>query len=215
MKVFAEYFTENNLTYRTNTILQFGDSWDLIGNIVLANPGSAEPIKGIEKSSEYNLENFYKNYKDINYFKIENWHEFAPDQTMHRIKKIFSGQYVGKNKDLNGVIQLFNTFNIKNQYLDEAIKQIDVKSNLLFSNGIEKYFHNKPTYFGFSNDVLNNNTLNSIAKNIFENSSDEVKKIYKPVFEENKFYHPSYINRAINQNHFKWYKEAVLEKIIQ
>jgi hypothetical protein len=40
MKTYAEYFEEDGLSFRTNTILQFGNSWDLIGNIVLANPGS-------------------------------------------------------------------------------------------------------------------------------------------------------------------------------
>ena len=41
MKVYAEYFEENGLKYRKNTLLQFGNSLDVIGNIVLANPGSA------------------------------------------------------------------------------------------------------------------------------------------------------------------------------
>lgn len=45
MKVYAEYFEEKGSTFRTNTILQFGDSWNLIGNIVLANPGSACQMK--------------------------------------------------------------------------------------------------------------------------------------------------------------------------
>lgn len=215
MKVYAEYFKENDLTFRTNTILQFGNSWDLIGNIVLANPGSAEPIKSLEEDSKNKINSFYKNYKDVNTFKVENWYEFSPDQTMYRIKKIFNGEYVGEKKELNGVIQLFNTFNIKNQYLEEAIQQINVKSDLLFSIGIEKYFHNKPTYFGFSNDILNNEILKPIAKNIFDNSSSEIKNIYKQNFDDNKFYHPTYINRAINQNHFQWYKENILIKILQ
>lgn len=213
MRVFAEYFKENGLTFRTNTILQFGDSWELIGNIVLANPGSAEPIESLCDDSRKKLKNFYKNYKVGNDFKTENWHEFSPDQTMHRIKKIFNGEYIGNNKNLNGVIQLFNTFNIKNQYLEDAIKQIDIKSDLLFSLGIEKYFHNKPTYYGFSNDILNNEILRPIAKSIFDNSSDEIRKLYKDNFDENKFYHPTYINRAINQDHFKWYKESILTEI--
>lgn len=41
MKVYAEYFEEDGLLYRRNTLLQFGDSWDLIGSAVLANPGCA------------------------------------------------------------------------------------------------------------------------------------------------------------------------------
>jgi hypothetical protein len=189
MKVYAEYFKENDLTFRINTILQFGNSWDLIGNIVLANPGSAEPIKSLDEDTKSRLNSFYKNYKDLNNFKIGNWQEFLPDQTMNRIEKIFNGKYVGKKKELNGVIQLFNTFNIKNQYLEEAVRQINVKSDLLFSIGIEKYFHNKPTYFGFSNDILNNEILKPIAKNIFDNSSSEIKNIYytTPICQDNYF----------------------------
>lgn len=47
MKVYAQYFELEGISYRLNTILQFGDSWELLGNVVLANPGSAEPIKEI------------------------------------------------------------------------------------------------------------------------------------------------------------------------
>ena len=153
------------------------------------------------------------NYRDKNDFKIGNWYEFAPDQTMHRIKKLFNGEYLNETEDLNGVIQLFNTFNIKNQYLEEAVKQIHIKSHLLFSIGIEKYFHDKPTYFGFSKEVLNNEILKPIAKSIFDNSSPIVKKIYEQNFDDNSFYHPSYINRAINQSHFQKYKNDVLKKL--
>lgn len=215
MKVYAEYFEEKGSTFRTNTILQFGNSWNLIGNIVLANPGSAEPIQSLDKNTIDNLSNFYKSYKNEDDFKSANWHQFSPDQTMHRIKKMFNGDYIDSKKELNGVIQLFNTFNIKNQYLEEAITQIDIKSNLLFSIGIEKYFHDKPTYFGFSNDVLCDERLREVAKNIFDNSSDEIKKIYKQKFEDNKFYHPTYINRAINQSHFQWYKRDVLASLFK
>ena len=213
MRVYAEYFEENNLKFRTNTILQFGNSWDLIGNIVLANPGSAEPIKKLDKESENNLIQFYQQYKKANDFKIEKWYEFAPDQTMHRIKKIFNGEYIGMVSELNGIIQLFNTFNIKNQYLEEAIKLTDIDSSQLFSIGIEKYFCDKPTYFGFSKEVLEKESLKQVAKNIFDNSSDIVKTIYNPCFEDNKFYHPTYINRAVNQTHFQWYKNDVLKKL--
>ncbi len=215
MKIYAEYFEENNFKFRTNTILQFGDSWNLIGNIILANPGSSKPIKNIDSLVENNLKNFYSHYRENNAIKIENWYEFAPDQTMHRIKKIFNGEYIGKVKELKGVIQLFNTFNIKNQYLDEAVKQTNIKSEHLYSIGIENYFHDKPTYFGFSSSVLNNDRLSKIAQNIFENSSSIIKNIYNVEFNNNKFYHPTYINRAINQVHFQWYKNDILRKLIE
>lgn len=49
MKVFARFTQKDGFEYRFDTLLQFGDSWELIGNIVLANPSSAKPIKNITK----------------------------------------------------------------------------------------------------------------------------------------------------------------------
>jgi len=215
MKVYAEYFEENGLSFRSNTILQFGDSWELIGNVVLANPGSAQPTNKIDNISTDKLKEFYKSYRDTVAFKQDNWHEFKDDATMRFIQKIFSGGYVGKDKKLNGVIQLFNTFNIRNQNLEDAVKQIGVSSNQLFSIGVEDFFHDKPTYFGFSNAVLENTTLRPIAEAIFNSSSVKIKSIYNDSFSENAFYHPMYINRAHNQTHFQWYKEEVLKKIMR
>ena len=216
MNVYAEYFIENNLSFRTNTILQFGDNWELIGNIVLANPGSAEPLREINDNERDKLTLFYKKYRNRigDKFNQKNWYKFTDDQTMRFVEKIFNGSYLNISKNLNGVIQLFNTFNIKNQYLTEAINQINIDSNILFSKGIEKYFHDKPTYFGFSNEVLNNKILRDVAKDIFDNSSEKIKNIYNSDFSKNSFYHPMYINRAFKQNHFQWYKYNVLKSLI-
>lgn len=134
---------------------------------------------------------------------------------MSFIEKIFNGKYVGKNIELNGVIQLFNTFNIKNQNLQEAANQIGAESDLLFSFGVQEYFHDKPTYFGFSNEVLSNKILCEVAIDIFNKSSIEIKKIYNIEFMNNSFYHPMYINRAYGQPHFESYKNNGLLRLIE
>ena len=45
---------------------------------------------------------------------------------MQRIEKIFNGWYINPDeiKKLNGVIQLFNIFNVKNQNLSESIEKL-------------------------------------------------------------------------------------------
>ena len=50
MKVFARWIkatldnhSEEEYHFRKNTILQFGNSWDIIGAAILINPGSALP----------------------------------------------------------------------------------------------------------------------------------------------------------------------------
>ncbi len=215
MKAYAEYFVEKGIAYRRNTILQFGESWDLIGNVVLANPGSAVPLSEISTESFNRVTNFYRSFRSSNELNFDNWFEFSVDPTMLFIKKIFGGDYVERRRELNGVIQLFNTFNIKNQNLQEAVKQIGFESDLLFSYGIEKYFHNKPTYFGFSNQVLNNPDLRKVAIQIFKNASTDVRKIYRNEFSENSFYHPMYVNRAYNQSHFQPYKQSILLPLVE
>ena len=215
MKAYAEYFKENGLLYRRNTLLQFGKSWDLIGNVVLANPGSAEPISRTSTDILGLVSTFYDKFRNGEKIQIANWHEFSPDSTMRFVEKIFNGWYLDKSIELNGVVQLFNTFNIKNQKLDEAVDQIGIDSDLLFSHNIYKYFNDKPTYFGFSNAVLGNKILRSVAKEIFSNSSESVRSIYNEDFSKNSFYHPMYINQAYGQNHFQKYKDGILSKFVK
>lgn len=212
MKVYAQYFELEGISYRLNTILQFGDSWELLGNVVLANPGSAEPIKEIDDSKIQQLQNFYKNFENRNFDTI-NWYEFSDDATMQRIEKIFNGWYINPDEiiKLNGVIQLFNTFNVKNQNLTESIEKLPPDNDILFSLGIEKYFNDKPTYFGFSNDVLYDDRLRPIAENIFNNSSSIVKTVYNKDFDKNSFYHPTFINRSYKRDFFQIYMENVLK----
>lgn len=212
MKVYAQYFQLEGISYRLNTILQFGDSWELLGNVVLANPGSAEPIKEIDDSKIQQLQNFYKNFENRNFDTI-NWYEFSDDATMQRIEKIFNGWYINPDEiiKLNGVIQLFNTFNVKNQNLTESIEKLPPDNDILFSLGIEKYFNDKPTYFGFSNDVLYDDRLRPIAENIFNNSSSIVKTVYNKEFDKNSFYHPTFINRSYKRDFFQKYMENILK----
>jgi hypothetical protein len=214
LKSFAEYFEEGGLLFRRNTLLQFGNSWDLIGSVVLANPGSAEPISTVSSDLLDSISTFYNRFRNGKKIQPENWHEFSPDSTMRFVEKIFNGWYVGKNIELNGVVQLFNTFNIKNQNLQEAVAQIGVDSELLFSHDICKYFNDKPTYFGFSNEVLGNEVLRKVAMNIFNHSSEVVRSIYKDDFSKNSFYHPMYINQAYGQSHFQKYKKEILSEIV-
>jgi hypothetical protein len=212
MKSYAEYFEEEGVFYRKNTLLQFGDGWELIGSVVLANPGSAEPVSPVPGEVLTSISSFYAKYRNAEEINSENWHVFSTDSTMRFVEKIFNGWYVENNVELNGVIQLFNTFNIKNQNLQDAVSQIGSNSDHLFSYNVYQYFNDKPTYFGFSNEVLGNETLRNVAMHIFNNSSSYIRSIYDEDFNKNSFYHPMYINKAYRQPHFKKYKDHVLSK---
>ena len=211
MKAYAQFIEKDGITYRINTLLQFGNSWNHIGNIVLANPGSSNIIDKIEDNIHKEIFDLYETFHNREYNR-DKWFQCNIDPTMERIEKIFNGWYIDNDDvlELNGVVQLFNSFNIKNQNLDEAINSLPIDNKLLYPIGIEKYFNHKPTYFGFSKAVIYNDRLNPIVKNIFNNSTKDIKNIYHSQFEKNSFYHPTYINRSYKRDLFIKYKEEVL-----
>lgn len=216
MNVYAKFIEFDKIKYRQNTILQFGDSWQLIGNIVLANPGSAKPLLNkIDDQVKNHITKFYHSNFNSRKLNLNSWYKFNEDATIKRIVKIFNGWYVNNEKtiELNGVIQLFNTFNVKNQNLIEAVDTLPEDSDQLFSIGIEQFFNDKPTYFGFSSKVLNHIRLRTIAENIFNNSTNEIKALYHHKFGDNKFYHPTFINRSYKKDFFNIYKNDLLVNI--
>lgn len=162
MKVFARYYTEEDKTYRLSTILQFGDSWDLIGSVVLLNPGSAEPKSRLDDDT---LEKLSQHIGEQAVSK--EWFEFSSDQTMKNIEKVFSGEKFGNKKELNGTIQLFNLFNTRNPHsVDAKLKNKDDESVYVSSILTEmKNFRNKPVYLGWGR--LQDKDLKDIAKKVF------------------------------------------------
>ena len=92
MKIYAEFIDDNGLLFRTKTLLQYGDSWDLIGSIVMKNPGSAKPGTPLNEDSKIGISEFYA--EDINF---ENWTEAINDPTLKKVAAIFDGSYLEKN----------------------------------------------------------------------------------------------------------------------
>lgn len=194
MKVYAEYYKlANGDCYRRKTLLQFGDSINLIGSAVLINPGSAEAI------GEANLDMikmFYKRNHNVELDDMTSWKLFNDDSTMLQLEKIFNGWYLGKNLELNGVIQLFNCSYYKNPDLNAAREKFDLESDYNFNE--ENLLLDKPVYFGWGGE--GRSTLKPIALKIFEDYKLNSSSIYHSEFINNKFYHPGYINRSYKRN---------------
>ena len=113
MKCFARWReTKEGLCFRDQTILQFGDSWDLIANFILLNPGSAVPIDRIPQ-------NEYLKSKRLPFYIDENgeYYRFTIDRLMNDLLKLYSTKFGG------GVIKIYNLFNLKNQNSGNAIEQ--------------------------------------------------------------------------------------------
>ncbi|WP_100629759.1 hypothetical protein [Algoriphagus formosus] len=198
MNVYAEYHLEGDHEFRKITLLQFGESWDLIGSAVLKNPGSAKP-EGMVSYEEFNqIKSFLSPYQ----IHQKDWQRFRPDTTMRFLEKIFSGAYLGSEKKLDGVIQLFNLTYLKEPKLDIAhLKANEIDSQFLFPKVDELVlqFKNKPVYLGWFDTWKKVQGAEPIAKGIFEVLKNKSGNYLSPIFEENRFYHPIYINRSLKK----------------
>ena len=126
MNVYARFLIDDGFAFRLNTVLQFGEGWNVIGAAVLVNPGSAKPVVDV---SDYGT---LAALSDIT-GKNDCWKQFSADPTMRFLKKIFDGSYIGEQKNLNGVVLLYNLFNLRNANLQQALEVAgSCKSPLLF-----------------------------------------------------------------------------------
>lgn len=187
IKAYARYFSDPNdckIGYRTNTILQIGNSWDIIGAAFLINPGSAAPLQNALPSDTLSQLTKISGERT-------DWFQFSVDATMRWLVNIFSGGYVGAPKELNGVILLFNLFNLRNQDLDMALKQLGSHNHpYIFTTGkdIEAISGVDKIYLGWGR--LYNQELAAKAREIFDALDDKQKYYLNEVFEKNAFTHP-------------------------
>ncbi len=125
MRVFTHYREisgENSDGFRFRTLLQFGSSWDIVGSVVMKNPGSAnfkspEPIKDEELLSP--LMKFDDGQND------DSWYEFKADNTMRCIASMFTECFQwNTSRPLEGVVQIFNLFYIKDVNLHAGLDKL-------------------------------------------------------------------------------------------
>ena len=201
MKVYAEFIEENGVTYRKTTLLQFGESWELIGSAVLKNPGSSKPLAAISDESFKQIGYLYPTTK----LKQSDWYNFSIDSTMGFLEKIFNGSYVadGIKIELNGVIQLFNLFYINDPDIKSAnIKALNNTSTHLVidAESTIKLFLNKPVFLGWRFEYVNVHERKIQAERIFDFVRRSENMYLKENMVDNHFYHPLYINRASKSN---------------
>ena len=212
MKIYAEFINDESLMFRTRTLLQFGDSWDLIGSIIMKNPGSAKPGNKIDSEICKKLSKYYN--ENIN---IDNWFVSEGDSTMRDIEPIFNGNYVSKDFKLNGVIQIFNLFNICEPKLNSAFEKANTTNSIFLLPNVEEMinsFQNKPVYLGFFDFYTNKKSnhfsfLQESANKIFEFVKTSKFNYFQ--FEDiidNAFYHPQFLNKPTKREKYL----ATLEK---
>lgn len=206
MRIFAQYVNLGTQEIRNNTILQFGNSWNLIANVVMFSPGKSLLAYEVNEKDKINLKKYFLEFGDRK-IDIKDFYEFKKNQTMDCIQKMFSGFYIKKSRNLSGVINIFNLFDMKN-FMEE-------KNNLAFISDIKNsYFCDKVVYFGFGNKIKSDKKALKLAEQIYNQTSKKSKILYKRDFFSEKFYHPLYINRAYSFNENIQFMLKRLDEII-
>lgn len=198
MRVFAKYIEEDGIAYRKTTLLQFGDSWELIGSAVLKNPGSAVPLHTVDNELLKNIELFLP----AHYTVQDNWYEFRADNTMYCIETVFNGSLTGRSAKLNGVIQLFNLFYVKDANLLKARLRIENnRSEHLYMQPEEliPLFKDRPVFLGWFKEYRQLDVLRENARKLFNFLCESNCMYLNPEMDKNLFYQPQYLCRSRNK----------------
>lgn len=192
MKVYAHFREEGGRMFRWRTLLQFGDSWQVVGSVVMKNPGSAYPLTPNQCVSDMFILPELQAIDDS-----EPWYEFKPDITMSCITRLFGVQ--------SGVIQIFNLFNIREADLAQALHLYDEASpcvyeqqanphpsSLLLSTTEQDISQLKgPVYLGWG-PLGSDGRFRQKAQMIFDAVKDRMNYL-NPDFDSNPFFHPLYL----------------------
>jgi hypothetical protein len=154
MKCFARWHKDNEsgTFFGDQTILQFGDSWELRASFVLLNPGSAVPLNETDQTE-------YLRSQALPFFVEptggETYVEFSIDRLMNDVIKLFATDHSG------GTIKLYNLFNLKNQNSSEAIEWFSTNQAhpKMFTTNQEIKFCDAPVIIASGKNVNKNPIL--------------------------------------------------------
>ena len=194
MKVYTHYLNKNGIEYRWRTILQIGNSWDVCGTIFMKNPGSSKNIKAnlLHINDKEILKNL-REFDDVKSSSSYEWYEFSIDNTMDCVKDLFETYYHERREPLNGVIQIFNLFNIRDANLGKAIDKSkgDVIEELAYTADNDIKHIVPPVYIGWG-DLWKHTALRDNAEKIFSAVYKKTPYLCDDI-QNNKFYHPQYL----------------------
>lgn len=153
MKVYTHYYPINEKEgFRWRTLLQFGDSWDCIGSVVMKNPGSSSG--SLDPITDTKTLNELCQYEQ----SADEWYEFGEDPTMKCVGDLFAYKYnVPKRECLSGVIQVFNLFYVREADIQKALEKSNEFGIPCRFSSVEEMtsydIHHlvAPVYLGFSN----------------------------------------------------------------
>lgn len=208
MKCYARWqaMDGGNVFVRDQTILQFGESWDLIASMILLNPGSALPMSGSVATE-------YLTGLGLPYFVAAgegDYHEFRLDPLMRSVLKAASTVFDG------GVIKIYNLFNIKNPNSTEAINNFESEkeNSRIYTMSQDMMFYDAPVIFACGRVSQGNQALqHQISRYLARTSPSQLYGLVKsgqrrfglePIDDSHvlETYHPSYTFKYGNKTDF-------------
>ena len=194
IKIYTHYLCENEIDYRWRTIIQIGNSWDVRGTIFMKNPGSSKPVESSNKPIDNSviLEKL-RTFDDRRASLSFEWYEFSVDRTMISVINLFKAYYEAHGKKLNGVIQIFNLFNVRDANLKKAIDKckVDGLDKLVYTTDDDIKNIVSPVYIGWGN-LWRAPAHKENAQKIFSEVVKKTSYLCNSI-EDNKFYHPQYL----------------------
>ena len=194
MRVFAHYYSdeETGIEYRWRTLLQIGDSWDVCGTVVMKNPGSSRPTSSIDESDSELLRQL-RRFDNANSYTEHSWYHFSVDNTMNLVRRLIEAYLVAHNKPIEGIIQIFNLFNIRDADLSKALEKIENSQGKSILMTTDDDINNlvSPIYLGWGN-LKYNKLLKGYAEKFFEKTKLGTSYLDRD-YNKNPFYHPQYL----------------------
>ena len=194
MRVFAHYYSdeETGIEYRWRTLLQLGNSWDVCGTVVMKNPGSSRPTCPID-DSDSELLSHLKRFDNANSYTGYGWYHFSVDNTMGLVRRLIEAYMVAHNKPIEGIIQIFNLFNIRDVDLNKGLEKMQVSQGESIMMTTDDDINNlvPPIYLGWGN-LKNNKLFKGYAEKFFEKAKPDTPYLDQD-YSKNPFYHPQYL----------------------
>ena len=194
MRVFAHYFSDEatGIEYRWRTLLQLGDSWDVCGTVVMKNPGSSRPTCPIDESDSELLSQL-RRFDNAKSYTGHGWYHFSVDNTMGLVRHLIETYLVVHNRPVEGIIQIFNLFNIRDVDLNRGLEKMNTSQGESILMTTDDDINNlvSPVYLGWGS-LKNNKLFKVYAEKFFEKAKQDTSYLDQD-YNKNPFYHPQYL----------------------
>lgn len=181
MQVYSHYHIgEQNIAYRWRTLLQFGNSWDVIGTTFLQHPGTTTPTDAVKDADTL------AHLTALGNENASTWHTFKPCPTMRAIASLFTERNGGK--ELEGVIQIFHLTNV----CGGEKKTATYDPKYAYTSSIDNTLLASPIYLGWGDATKLLLHLRTIAHQVFSLATAPAFDLHylTNYFEKNAFVHP-------------------------